>query len=51
MTELCEDIEVRNAFVEMIDIQSDGKGTAGGALTSVHELMAILSEEIGKSID
>ena len=51
MTELCENIEVRNAFVEMIDIQSDGKGTAGGALTSVHELMAILSEEIGKSID
>jgi len=42
IAELCENIEIRNAFVEMIDIQRDGKSAAGRALTQVNDLIALL---------
>jgi len=42
VAELCENIEVRNAFVEMIDIQRDGKAAAGRSLAQVNDLIELL---------
>ena len=44
LTEICDKAEVRNAFVEMIDIQSDGLDIAISALELVVDLAVRLSE-------
>lgn len=47
MAEICHDTMVRNAVVEMIDIQSDSSTGAVRALQSVEELLGLLGVNLG----
>ena len=49
IAELCDNIEMRNAVVEMIDIQLDGRSLANRALTSVDELASLLQADTTKA--
>ena len=49
IAEICDNIELRNAFVEMIDIQHDGRNLANRALTSVDDLTSLLQADTAKA--
>ncbi len=49
IAEICDNTELRNAFVEMIDIQHDGRNLANRALTSVDDLTSLLQADTAKA--
>jgi hypothetical protein len=47
---ICENIELRNAFAEMVDIQSDGIGVAIEVLPMVDDLIARLDDVVSDPV-
>jgi hypothetical protein len=47
--EICENVELRNAFAEMVDIQRDGIGAEVDILPMVSELITRLASVISQS--
>ena len=45
---ICESVPIRNAFIEMIDIQADSAGFMHGTLEQVDALLARLPRSAGE---
>jgi hypothetical protein len=48
--EICENVELRNAFAEMVDIQRDGIGVAVFILSLVEDLIGRLGGDRSKPV-